>query len=503
MTIWAVSAERRNLVVPAVLLAMATAVGLLVVLFPNGAIGIAGAALLVSLLLRAPQFAVSYLMALVLLQPLALRLIPEQWDLWLAVRRLDEFSIAAVLPFALLRILQDRRRTVSMSMVWGLAIVTTAGLIGSVRSSTPGTLVALDAFLLFKGFLFYLIVAAFPLGRPAAENVIRGLVAFSIVAGVIGIVEVLSPELVRSVLPLDRTGVRQGIACLISVFEHEGQAGWFFGFMAAGAFAFYLVRRRPALLALFAFYAFCSGLTLRRKAIGGLIVVLVVAVLFSSRVSQKLRTLLVLLMVAAVLFLGFGDTVIPVFDEGYALYVGSHDPMQVARNAMYATSAHLAATHFPLGVGFGLFGGFVSQLYYSPVYHEYGLSRIWGLSPEYSRFIMDAFWPHILGQFGVVGLGGFLVALAGVWRPVHKLYRRAADPWIRSLALAALLTLAEALMESTAESIFEVTLASFFVFGIAALARAHAADADPALVSSPRQQDGGNRAQQDLDVESQ
>jgi hypothetical protein len=110
----------------------------------------------------------------------------------------------------------------------------------------------------------------------------------------------------------------------------------------------------------------------------------------------------------------------------------------------------------------------------SPIYFEYGLSRIWGLSPDNPRFVMDAFWPHIIGQFGLLGCASFVALLASLWGPALRAARRATTTPSHLLALMAVLTLAEALIESTAESIFETTLPCIFLFGLAAVARAHA-----------------------------
>jgi hypothetical protein len=451
-------------------LVVAVAVGASIVVSPVLALAATGLTIVGTLALRTPAWSVVVLAGIAVLQPLLLRLIPDTADIWIVFKRIDEFSLAAVTPLAVLQLARHGRAPFTRTTTIGLSVVCAIGLLGVLLNSTPPPVALLDAFLLFKGFLFFVFVLAFTPRAHEAKRLFQVLFWFAVCAGLLGFLEVLAPDSFRAVVPLARTGYRIGRVCLVSIMESEGQAGWFFAFLGTCSFAFYLAYRRMAFLAAFAFFATCALLTLRRKPLGGMVAMMILAALLSSRPSQKLKILLVI--VGAVLMVGmtFADTVAPIFLEGWDQYVTTAEPMKVARNAMYATSVRLALDYFPIGVGFGLFGGFGSQMYYSPIYYDYGLSKIWGLSPEFSRFMMDAFWPHVLGQFGFLGLAAFLLAFYGIWRPILVRFRAATDVWTRAVTLAALLTFTEALVESGAESIFEGTLPSFFIFGLAAFA---------------------------------
>ena len=76
---------------------------------------------------------------------------------------------------------------------------------------------------------------------------------------------------------------------LVSVFDNEGQAGWYFAFCAATCYAFYWSYRKNGLLGLFALFSFCALLTLRRKPIAGLIVVLLVSVVLNRQSFGRLN----------------------------------------------------------------------------------------------------------------------------------------------------------------------------------------------------------------------
>lgn len=429
--------------------------------------------LLLALVATNPESVSLVIAGVVLAQPLLLRLIPDSAEYWLWVKRADEGLLALVFPFALLRLLSKGAWPLPRTATIAACALAAAGAIGALIRETPIEVAALDAFLLFKGVLFFVIVTAFCPSLGLLKRVFPWTLGIGLVLGAFGLLELAAPDLVRTLVPLSSSGYRSGITCLVSIFEGEGQAGWFFAFLAVLAFSVWVVLRRRAALYLFLFFAACSLLTLRRKPIGGIVFVLLVYAVLAYRPHQRIRAVAVLVALILIVGVTFGDTVVGVFVDGYQTYVGADDPMRVARNAMYATSFQLARDSFPIGVGFGLFGGFASRLNYSPIYFEYGLSRVWGLSPDNPRFIMDAFWPHVLGQFGVIGLLSFLALLGSLWGPALAAARKAASPAVQLLALVAVLSLAEALVESTAESIFETTLPCILLFGIAAAARAH------------------------------
>lgn len=86
-----------------------------------------------------------------------------------------------------------------------------------------------------------------------------------------------------------------------------------------------------------------------------------------------------------------------------AYYVTGLDNEAMARPMSYKTSLQILWEYFPLGPGMGSFACNGAWKFYSPLYYEYNLTSIWGLSPEGGGFICDAYYPT-LAQFGVVGV---------------------------------------------------------------------------------------------------
>lgn len=89
-------------------------------------------------------------------------------------------------------------------------------------------------------------------------------------------------------------------------------------------------------------------------------------------------------------------------------YVSGWNNQLLARPQTYLTSLRILWDYFPFGSGMGTFAANGAMQHYSPLYHEYGLDRIWGLTPTAKFFICDAFYPS-LAQYGVVGVVFFYI----------------------------------------------------------------------------------------------
>ena len=151
-----------------------------------------------------------------------------------------------------------------------------------------------------------------------------------------------------------------------------------------------------------------------------------------------------------------------------------------ARIALYKTSVLIARDHFPFGVGLGRYGSGTSRDPYSPVYAEYGLDQIDGLSPQHSSFISDTFWPRILGETGVIGLIALLVftvvVVVEVWRAALLKHH---DMVVRAFLLGTWMVLVQSLVETLASSMFDSPPRIYLLFGTLAVALAIARKKEP------------------------
>lgn len=97
---------------------------------------------------------------------------------------------------------------------------------------------------------------------------------------------------------------------------------------------------------------------------------------------------------------------------GWDRFVGYYGNPNYARGILAMKSLDIANDYFPLGTGFGTYGTGMSMKYYSSLYFSYGMSNIHGLTPEYTNFAADVFWPAILGQLGYIGVVVFAIIMA-------------------------------------------------------------------------------------------
>jgi len=118
-----------------------------------------------------------------------------------------------------------------------------------------------------------------------------------------------------------------------------------------------------------------------------------------------------------------------------------------ARSRLFSTGEKIAATNFPLGVGFGRYASYPSRTSYSPVYYQYRLNDVYGLSPDYPAFIDDTSWPSVMGETGYGGLAIYIAGLAALIAALVGRIRGSArrTTW---LPLAALSVLAVILVDS-------------------------------------------------------
>ncbi len=176
--------------------------------------------------------------------------------------------------------------------------------------------------------------------------------------------------------------------------------------------------------------------TFRVKAIG----MITIYLLFLTPL-RKLKYIKVIAAIAAIIVI-----ILCIIPQINAYYFDSDDS---PRNLLTSTGFKIANDYFPMGSGFGTFGSYISGAAYSPLYHMYNLSSIWGLTKNNSFFISDTFWPMILGQFGYIGLLLFTLLILQFFLLIKKL--RKIDS---NILLFCLIPFIYLLVSSTSESSF-------------------------------------------------
>lgn len=119
-----------------------------------------------------------------------------------------------------------------------------------------------------------------------------------------------------------------------------------------------------------------------------------------------------------------------------------------ARPALYYTAWEIMKDYFPFGSGFGTFASYASGVYYSRLYHDYGISYIYGLQPDGYYFVSDTYFP-VLAQFGVVGVWLFLLFM---WKRIKNSWKVYKCGDTKQMMLMKFLIIIYFLIESTSDS---------------------------------------------------
>src|SRR5205085_9279080 len=111
------------------------------------------------------------------------------------------------------------------------------------------------------------------------------------------------------------------------------------------------------------------------------------------------------------------------------------------RLAHMLAGLHMFQDHLWLGVGIGN---------YPAVYPHYRVAPVWKnpLGHAHNYYI------NVAAEAGVVGLAAFLILLVSAFAIAAYLYRRAVDPWARTMALGALGVLVTVVVHSFFDDIF-------------------------------------------------
>jgi hypothetical protein len=425
----------------------------------------------------------------------------------------DELVVPAMVLIAGARLRPWRRGLLEPIRDGAFSMVVVLAVLSSLVNGVPTATWLISLVLMAKSFAFLHVVMWHDWSTDDVRRALATVFAFALIVLALGLVEAVVGPVFKDAfgLPLraDARGQLPGISSIIvfvTVFS------WFMTFVALYLFAYYLVYRRLWLLLaglMFGAAAFLSG---RRRAIVGFVVGLVGGALAQLRLGVDRRTLIRRWLPIGGIALALGIVFAPgLYDLGRATIYDygaplpdlldpnlPTDPWDLAyyipgnpRILLYTTSAVIARDHFPLGVGLGRYGSPLSRdpNDFSPVYHEYGLDRIWGLTPHYPAYITDTYWPHILGEAGVFALLAYLVYIAalglGVWRATRTL----SDAFSHAFALGTLMAFVHAALEALASSMYESSPRIYLLFGAfaiaLALARAHRTRQEARDVGSP------------------
>lgn len=314
-----------------------------------------------------------------------------------------------------------------------LVLALLVGVLGNVTSGVrvAAFAVAVDVFTFCKFPLVVLCGLALSGGKGGGEFLWRLLVAEAYV-----LILIMSACAVINILSyghaLDMSaGFRYGIASFRFVFYHPEVVNLF----TLGLITVLLIDKpqRHRIIICLALLVMCS--TLRSKAMA---FAAVAAIFLLTTRNGRIAPAHVVVGALVAVFIA-GNQLSNYYESGDS-----------ARSLLTSDGLSVAFEHFPLGSGFATFGSAVtaSVQNYSPLYYQFGYDAVWGLSPYYTFFISDTFWPVVAAQLGFIGAGVYVVAVALALKFLYDRYaktRRGAVVVIAALYLIICTTASSAL----------------------------------------------------------
>lgn len=177
-------------------------------------------------------------------------------------------------------------------------------------------------------------------------------------------------------------------------------------------------------------------ITCRNKGFALILAYIIINLILKYKKSIKISHLLFILIVG---FIMSYEKIKEVFYYG----------LTAARPALYIVGLKIARDYFPLGSGFGSFSSSISGEYYSPIYFQYGISNVMGLTRNSYEYMGDTFWPYIYGQFGVMGCILFIAIIICIYISIKERYLYSYNKKVAVFTLFAYIIIA-----SGAEAIF-------------------------------------------------
>jgi hypothetical protein len=426
-----------------------------------------------------------------------------------SIRRVDEFAVPAIVLVALVRLRPWRHTRIDPLRDGAVALVVAVGILSSLVNGVPFAVWVPALALLWKTAAIFYVASWLPIDRRTIIGAARVVLTLGFVVLSLAFIESFNPAGFQSTLGMPIWYRPRGeLPSVKSIFLHPAIFASFASLVTLYAYAGYVEYRRIWMLVFATFGAMTVFMAARRRAIAAATLGLAAAFAWSARriglkadLARSWVPVAVSGLVMVVIFLPgmlglvvrtgsyLGGPPQPTPPPGIEEPPDGEGPVPTrARSALYGASVDIAADHFPLGAGLGRYGSHMSRVEYSPVYAEYGLTRIRGLQEDNANYITDTFWPMVLGEHGVFGLVGYAVFLAAILYRLWRSIAQQADRLLRAFFLGSLAVMAAALVESLATPMFVAPPRAYIVFAALGAAIAIASRQRPSAVDEPVEQ---------------
>jgi hypothetical protein len=382
---------------------------------------------------------------------------------------LDEIMFVITALFIIIYRLVNVRMYID-NVTFFAALLFVYGIVQQVYIGAMNVRTFLYLFYVLKVYLVYLLAQNIEITEKDSHKIVRFFSIIFLGLGLIGIIDMLSGERILEFLGYS-SYIRLGTYRMHSLFAHPHPMGWISSFFTFYFFLRYLLTQKKLIYILGAvFSGLILFLTNSRKSMIGFAVAFLLIYTFSLRnhLTKKVKQTIsfaIMFGVIAVLIISV-PYLTKLVDYTEEEYLQSD---QVPRIVLYRTSFDIMRDFFPFGSGVATFASIGSLRPYSDLYFRYHLSQIYGFGEEQVTFVMDALWPSIFGEMGLIGTLLYVALIGYVFILLVRSFgptRTKAEYFILILCVYLFI---EGLTESIAAPTFSQFLFLYFIFGLSAI----------------------------------
>ncbi|MBN1411901.1 MAG: hypothetical protein JW969_13715 [Spirochaetales bacterium] len=378
---------------------------------------------------------------------------------------MDEGFSLIILALILFERIINRKKILKTNIDLVLIAFLTIAIITSLIKRVPFFIFGSQLVLYIKGFCLFYIFIQLNIHKNMLKSYLRFFLAVGLIFFFFGIIDLLIPTYFRTLLNnREYVDYRFGIPSVQSLFTHPVFFGWFMSFCSLFCFAYFINNKKTVYFIGALLFAIGCILSVRAKAIFGLVAGIIITVQIHPQSKIRIKILMIISII--IIFAVFvGTLAVDLLQQKITSYLLTENFMEISRNVLYIKSFEIAVDNFPIGVGMGRYASWLSRAYYSPVYDEYNISRVYGLSREFPMFIVDTFWPMIIGEIGFIGLALFILIIIIFFITIFKAISFPQDPYTRAFQMGAFTVIIECIFESIASPVFVNSPIAFFIFG--------------------------------------
>ncbi len=384
------------------------------------------------------------------------------------ISNLDELLVVGLLALAKLNaVLNNRLRLLPGEIAF--YIICFVGGLSWIVVGYDVSVFVFQTFLTMKGYLVFLAFADSNFTVAQLKKIGQTAVTVGLVVVASAIITTIFRAQLGS-LGLEVQSERWGISFLATILMGPDSFGWLMGFFFTMLLSFFVIYKDRKFLGLATIFFVAATLALRRRTLITLVLALIGVTAGWYYVSTRTQRRQVL--IGATLFILVGTLItilsLPLLSDLVAFTIEEYW-LRSDRNTrvlLYSTSVQIANDFFPFGAGPGRFASWMSRTNYSPLYYDYGLSTIPGLSPVRSILINDTFFPMIIGEYGYFGLLTFCGLLFQLARlPLDTLKQENVSKFMQAIGIGVLITFVNTIIASLAAPFLNAPPVTYIIFG--------------------------------------